>query len=290
MARSIAGPGGAVALSPLTVYLQEISRTPLLTPAQERQLTARVRDGDAQARDHLVRANLRLVVCIARRYAGRGLGLPDLIAEGNLGLLRAVEAFDPSVEIPFGAYASYWIHQAIRRALVNTARAIRLPAYLEQLLAEWRRAATRLRKELGREPTEDEVAAQLRLPRRRLALVKRAVRIDQGLPQTGRATGATVLEDLLADEANRGPDAGLVLQEEVRRVLGQLERLQPRQATVLRLRFGLGGEGPLTLQRVGERLGLTRERVRQLERDALCELAERLHGGGRAEGTGSACP
>ena len=144
--------------SPLETYLREINETPLLSAEDERQLAYRIERGDNEARDRMVRANLRLVVNIARGYAGRGLALEDLIAEGNLGLVRAVEGFDPSMNTRFSTYASYWIKQSIKRALVNTAQTIRIPAYMVELLAKWRRATAKVPDELGRAPTHEEVA------------------------------------------------------------------------------------------------------------------------------------
>jgi len=169
--------------SPLDTYLREINETPLLSAEEERELAYRVQAGDPQARDHLVRANLRLVVNVARSYQGRGVDLPDLIAEGNLGLLRAAEAFDPDMQTRFSTYASFWVKQSLRRALVSTGRAIRLPSYMAQLLTEWRRATTQLHEELGRPPAEEEVAARLGLSARKLRLVKKAIRIHSAAPQ-----------------------------------------------------------------------------------------------------------
>src|SRR5438445_2420103 len=147
--------------SPLETYLREINETPLLSADEEKQLAYRIEEGDSEARDHMVRANLRLVVNIARGYAGKGLGLQDLIEEGNLGLLRAVEGFDPSMNTRFSTYASYWIKQSMKRAVVNTAKTIRLPAYMVELLTKWRRATAVLQEELGRAPLEQEIAAHL---------------------------------------------------------------------------------------------------------------------------------
>src|SRR5436305_6856809 len=150
--------------SPLETYLREINETPLLTAEQEKELAYRIEAGDGEARDRMVRANLRLVVNIARNYTGKGLGLQDLIAEGNLGLLRAVEAFDPSMNTRFSTYASYWIKQSIKRAIINAGKTIRVPAYTVELLNKWRRAAAQLQEELGRTPEHEEVAAKLKLP------------------------------------------------------------------------------------------------------------------------------
>src|SRR5580700_11351121 len=158
--------------TPLESYLREINETPLLKPDEEKQLAYRIEEGDSEARDHLARANLRLVVNIARSYAGKGLGLQDLIAEGNLGLLRAVEGFDPSMNTRFSTYASYWIKQSIKRAVINTGKTIRIPAYMNELLVKWRRATAKLQDDLGRPPTQEEVATSLNLPRKKLAIIK----------------------------------------------------------------------------------------------------------------------
>src|SRR6478672_8278276 len=163
--------------SPLETYLREINETPLLSSEEEKRLAYRIEEGDSAARDHLVRANLRLVVNIARGYAGKGLGLQDLIEEGNLGLLRAVEGFDPSMNTRFSTYASYWIKQSIKRAIINTAKTIRIPAYMAELLTKWRRATNKLTDELGRAPTHDEIAKFLGLSKKKLAIIKKAIRV-----------------------------------------------------------------------------------------------------------------
>jgi RNA polymerase primary sigma factor len=259
----------------MATYLREVDATPPLTAEEEKRLAYRVQEGDAAARDHLVRANLRLVVKIARGYPARGLTLHDLIAEGNLGLLRAAEGFDPAMNTRFSTYAGYWIKQSIRAALFRTATPIRLPAYTIQLLAEWRRAAARLADELGRAPTDEEVAGRLKLSRKKLGIVKKALRVDQGMRRSDRAGAGVPLGELLADGGARAPEAALAA-EGVGEVLRLVDGLPPREATVVRLRFGLAGEGPLTLQQVGDRVGLTRERVRQIEGEALKKLNEAM--------------
>ena len=162
--------------------------------------------GDVQARDRMVRANLRLVVNIARGYTGKGLGLQDLIEEGNLGLLRAVEGFDPAVGTRFSTYASYWIKQSIKRALINTAKTIRIPAYMVELLSKWRRASTRLAEELGRTPTPEEIARVLGLPRKKLPIIKKAIRIYNLTPQTDQAEAGWSLGEMVMDERTRSPE------------------------------------------------------------------------------------
>ena len=268
------------AQSPLESYLREIDATPLLTADEEKTLAYKIQDGDSAARDHLVRANLRLVVNIARSYTGRGLDLQDLIAEGNLGLIRAAEAFDPTMNTRFSTYAAFWIRQSMKRAVVNTAKTIRIPAYMAQLLTEWRRATSQLQDQLGRTPTEEEVAAKLKLSKKKLNIIKKAIRIYQGMPQSGGGDAEVLQTDLLVDEQVESPAGAIVRADELRQVLSLLDHLDEREATVVRLRFGLSGEDPLTLLQVGERLHLTRERVRQIERDALAKLGEMMEGTG----------
>jgi RNA polymerase primary sigma factor len=259
-------------------YFTEIDAVPLLDAGQERELAYRIAGGDAAAREYLVRANLRLVVAIARGYVGRGLDLPDLIAEGNFGLLRAAEAFDPAMNTRFGTYAAYWVRQSIKRALINTGKAIRIPAYAAQLLNDWRRAAAELQESLGRAPTRDEVAARLRLPPRKLAIIREALRVH-GVSAQGEAgaEGVSALSTLM-DQSAEAPSLRVEGAEELQRVLELVSHLGDRKAAVLRLRFGLDGSEPRTLAEVGEVLGLTRERVRQLEKQALAELRARLGG------------
>src|SRR5476651_1078478 len=170
--------------SPLETYLREINETALLTADGEKELANRISAGDTEARDQMVRANLRLVVNIARGYTGKGLALQDLIEEGNLGLLRAVEGFDPSMNTRFSTYASYWIKQSIKRALVNTAKTIRIPAYMVELLSKWRRASARLQEELGRAPSQEEIARSRDLPKKKLSIIKKAIRVYNAAPQT----------------------------------------------------------------------------------------------------------
>jgi len=265
---------GRASPMPLETYLRDINQTPLLDAEQEQQLARRVEDGDPQARDHLIRANLRLVVNLARGYAGRGMAMEDLIAEGNLGLMRAAEGFDASRGLRFSTYATYWIKQSIKRGLVNTAKTIRLPAYMVGLLTRWRQATAALQEKLGRTPTQDEVADDLDLPAKRLKIVQKALRVSNVAVQEEDGSGVSLGELALADEA--GPDARLAGADELRQVLGLLDRMDGREAAVLRLRFGLDGGEARTLREVGDCLGLTRERVRQIERDGLRKLREGL--------------
>jgi RNA polymerase primary sigma factor len=265
--------------TPLETYLREINETALLTSHDEQTLAIAIGNGDSRARDRMVRANLRLVVNIARGYAGKGLGLQDLIEEGNLGLLRAVEGFDPAMGTRFSTYASYWIKQSIKRALINTAKTIRIPAYMVELLSKWRRASARLTEELGRTPTPEEVARVLGLPRKKLPIIKKAIRIYNSTPQTDQAETGWSLGEMVMDENMRSPEDELLTHDSLTKVLAMLETMDAREATVLRMRFGLDDHEPRTLKEIGEALGLTRERVRQIETEALAKLAAGLETG-----------
>jgi RNA polymerase primary sigma factor len=262
--------------SPLETYLREINETPLLNAAQEKELALRIEVGDTAARDQMVRANLRLVVNIARGYAGKGLALQDLIEEGNLGLLRAVEGFDPRMNTRFSTYASYWIKQSIKRALVNTAKTIRIPAYMVELLAKWRRATSKLQDELDRAPTHEEIARYLGLPKKKLNIIKKAIRVYNSTPQTDQPETGWSLDEMVTDSRSRGPEEEMVETDDLKQVMHLLDKMDKREATVLRMRFGLDEEEPKTLKEIGESLGLTRERVRQIESEALAKLSESL--------------
>jgi RNA polymerase primary sigma factor len=265
--------------SPLETYLREINETALLNAAEERELATRIGQGDTRARDRMVRANLRLVVNIARGYSGKGLGLQDLIEEGNLGLLRAVEGFDPAMGTRFSTYASYWIKQSIKRALINSGKTIRIPAYMVELLSKWRRANIRLTEELGRTPTPEEVARVLGLPKKKLPIIKKAIKIYNATPQTDQTEAGWTLGDMVMDEKQIAPDDALVESDSLRHVMTMLETMDPREATVLRMRFGLDSNDPRTLKEIGEQLGLTRERVRQIETEALNRMADSMENG-----------
>ena len=259
--------------APLETYLREINETPLLSADEERVLAGRVALGDLEARDHLARANLRLVVNAARAYQGRGLEMEDLIAEGNLGLMRAVEGFDPTVGTRFSTYAAYWIKQSLRSALMRYGRFVRLPAYAYVLLGKWRRAEAALAERLGREPTADEVGKALRLTARRRERALEALRAACLTPR-GESSEGDDPESGTAIDRGKAPEQRADERELWEMLQARLDRLDAREATVVRLRFGLGPEGPLSLQEIGDRLGLTKERIRQLEAAALSSMAE----------------
>src|SRR5947207_2907082 len=262
--------------TPLETYLREINETALLTAKDEQELAHLIALGDVRARDRMVRANLRLVVNIARGYIGKGLSLQDLIEEGNLGLLRAVQGFDPAVGTRFSTYASYWIKQSIKRALVNTAKPIRIPAYMMELLCKWRRAAAELQDALGRAPTVEEIAKVLQLPKKKLAIVKKAIKVYNLVPQTDQPENGWSLGEMLMDERTRAPDVEMVEADNLKLVLHRLDEMDKREATVLRMRFGLNDAPPKTLKDIGEGLGRTRGRVRQIENEALGKLSASL--------------
>jgi RNA polymerase primary sigma factor len=222
----------------------------------------------------MILANLRLVVRIARGYTGRGLSLEDLVAEGNIGLIRAVEGFVPEMDIRLSTYATYWVKQSIQRALSRSRHAIRLPHYMSSLLARWRGVENQFRDKLGREVQQEEVVAQLGLTARQV----RAVISCRRVITAGRSSWVggnneeESLTSLLADTRSAAPDQRLATEDDLRKIRESLNWLGTRKAAILRQRFGLGGEQPTTLGEIGKRLGLTQERVRQIEEAALAEI------------------
>ncbi len=245
---------------------------PLLSAIEEGTLARKVRDGDAGARELLIRANLRLVVSVAKRYVNRGLPLLDLVEEGNLGLMRAVERFDPDVECRFSTYATWWIKQGIRRALVNTVRTVRVPSYMIELVYRWRVTEAKMRQELGRDPTKDEIAQKLELGPEHRRQIRRALRIAQTSTQSMSLDDSEDFADAIADPSLRTPDNILFDAHELTELKKLLANIEERQARILRMRYGFDGEPPLTLREIGEHLGITRERVRQIQNEALESL------------------
>ncbi len=251
----------------LAVHLKEISQIPLLAREEEARLARRARAGDADAKARLIESNLRLVVQIARRYMNRGLPLQDLIEEGNVGLMRAVDRFDPDRGLGFSTYGTWWIRQAMAGALANQARTSRLPVHVELLLGRYRREQQRLTLVLGRTPALDEVARELSIPVEQLALLEEIRRAPVPLGTPAGSAGA-------GDNAD--PSAIGRFFRERTELIGLLADLAENERRVLRLRFGLDGAAALTLEAVGLSLGLTRERIRQIEEAGLRKLRAML--------------
>jgi RNA polymerase primary sigma factor len=256
----------------LGVYLGEIARIPLLSREEEHALAVRVRAGDEKAKERMVEANLRLVVQIARRYLNRGLPLPDLIEEGNLGLLRAVEKFDPDRGTRFSTYATWWIRQAVARALANQARTIRLPVHVEMLLARYMREQRRLAQVLGRTPTTPELAAALGISEDEIEELEEVRQQPVSLDAPTGAERESTLGDIIADRSGRSADSLASLFRDRAELVSVLDDLAANERTVLRRRFGLEGDPPETLEAIGQRLKLSRERVRQIEGAGLRKL------------------
>jgi len=293
--------GGPIAVeSGLQHYLRQIDEAPLLTAEEEkelgraiqyanRQVEARFRAGEitlaekeeaelkaARARDRMILSNLRLVVNIAKNYLKRGLSLADLIEEGNIGLLRGVEGYDPEMDTRFSTYASWWIKQAIKRALINSVQPVHIPAYMVAMIADWRRAWAQLEHKLNRQPSIQEMAEHMKLSERKVRIIRRAVKAFSAPTQSGSADGSFGLSELLADEKTPSPEQAAFSNADAEVIEKLLNRIDDREATILRLRYGLENEEPMTLKEIGVRVGLTRERVRQLEREALRKLREAI--------------
>ena len=258
--------------SALSTYLREINKIPLLTPEEEIELAKRVAKGDKEARDRMIRANLRLVVSIAKNYVGRGLSLLDLIEEGNIGLMRAVEGFNPRAGCRFSTYATWWIRQAIRRALTNKVRTIRIPAYMAEMISKWRSKYNELSGKLDRPPTWEEVAKEMHLSERRADLVKAATRATRQITEPVDSDVFSILHEILEDEKTKLPYEQLIEMHEQERVLKLLDSLSEREREVIKMRYGLGRKRPMTLKEIGDKMGITRERVRQIENEALKKL------------------
>ena len=289
--------GGTIAVDAgLQAYLKQINAAPLLTPEDEKRLATIVREGQsaadgfadgeitfqqreqaegdaAKAREQMVKANLRLVVNIAKKYAKRGVPLNDLINEGNLGLIRAVEGFDPDQNTRFSTYASWWIKQAIKRSLINGDKPVHIPAYMVEMISRFRAARERFVEEEGRPPTTQELSERLEMPESKVKHIRSAVKAVSASMQAAEDESGTPLTEGLADRKTPPPEEAILNASEMRQLAEQLADLDERESKILRMRYGFDGEEPMTLKEIGARISLTRERVRQIENEALKKLA-----------------
>jgi len=265
--------------SPLQVYLHDINRHPLLTAEQEKELGWKIINEQCPvARETMIRSNLRLVVSIAKNYNNRGLPLNDLVEEGNIGLMRAVEGFDPAQGARFSTYASWWIKQGIKRALINANQPIHIPAYMVELIAKWKMHARRIQSETGHEPSIEELAAAMDLPVKKILIIKRAVKAFSAPNQSpaGMDGESVGLGELIADYRNGTAEEQTLEAEELGILRQLMETIDEREAQILRLRFGLDGAEPLTLKEIAADVGISRERVRQIIEESLSRLHERI--------------
>lgn len=274
-AKVTTGPIDDVADDSVRLHLREIGKIPLLNPEEELKLAQRVVAGDKKAKDQMAEANLRLVVSIAKRYSGRGLDFLDLIQEGNTGLLRAVEKFDPDKGFKFSTYATWWIRQAITRAIADQSRTIRIPVHMFETINKLLRTQRRMTQELNREPTIDELAKELEMEPEKVEYV---IKIKQDISSLDAGIGhdgdddESILSDFIEDDDAPSPvdsAASQLLKEQVQSILGALTE---REQKILKMRFGLGGDKSHTLEEVGQEFSVTRERIRQIEAKALAKL------------------
>jgi len=260
----------------LNRYLQEIGRIPLLTPQREIELARKIKQGDAAARERMIKANLRLVVTIARDYVNLGVPLLDLISEGNIGLTKAVERFDPKKGAKLSTYAMWWIKQAIKRALANQSKTIRLPVHLVDKTAKVRRISLQMSDTLGREPTDEELGNELGIEGEKVAKLKRLGIRPASLESTIGDDDATELGELIADEESESPFESLRDKDLFDQMDVLLSVLDKREKKIIAERFGLDGQEPKILEEIGKSLGVTRERIRQLQQNALTKLRRAL--------------
>jgi RNA polymerase primary sigma factor len=291
--------GVIAAESGLQVYLKQINTAPLLTAEDEQQLATiiqraaelaeKLSDGNitaadliekerleseaAEARDRMIKSNLRLVVNIAKKYGRRGVALSDLIEEGNLGLMRAVDGFDPERDVRFSTYAAWWIKQAIKRSLINTAQPIHIPAYMVEMIAKWRQSRDRFMEREGRQPSIEELSKEMELPERKVRIIRRAVKALSSSGQDADADSGAALSEILTDDRTPAPDEAIFTEADSSLIHRLLDEITDREAAILRLRFGLDNGEAMTLKAIGEKVELTRERVRQIEREALKKLS-----------------
>jgi RNA polymerase primary sigma factor len=260
----------------LKLYLREISKTPLLTVQEETALAERIKMGDEEARTQMIKANLRLVVKIAHDYSGYGLSLSDLVSEGNIGLMNAVERFDPNKGGKLSTYGAWWIKQSIKRALANQSKTIRLPIHMVDKIARMRRISSMLAESLGREPTDDELATELGLPRQKIAMLKQAAQRPSSLDAPINDGEAAEYGEIISDESASDPLEMLSDKNIHAEIGGLLSILNERERRIIDERFGLTGMKPMLLEDVGREFGVSRERIRQLQNSALAKMRKAL--------------
>ncbi|HEY5707704.1 MAG TPA: RNA polymerase sigma factor RpoD/SigA [Terrimicrobiaceae bacterium] len=258
------------------VYLRQIAQIPLLTPEQEIKLARQIKRGDQRAQTEMVSANLRLVVKIARDYANLGLPLLDLISEGNIGLMKAVERFDPKKGGKLSTYAAWWIKQSIKRALANQTKTIRLPIHLVEKIGKMRRVSSQMMEELGREPTDEELADEIGLSSAKITALKSAALRPASLDEPLHEGEAFQFGDIVGDDESESPFESLRHKDMLEEIDELLHLLDDRERLIINSRFGLDGQEPKTLEEIGEAFGLTRERIRQLQNVALLRLRRAL--------------
>jgi RNA polymerase primary sigma factor len=271
--REVEREGGDTAIR---LYLREIGLVKLLTPQEEIELAAKIKKGDKKAREHMIKANLRLVVKIARDYEGIGLPLLDLISEGNIGLMKAVERFDPAKGGKLSTYGSWWIKQSIKRALANQSKTIRLPVHLVDKISKMRRMAMKLQEVFGREPTDEELAAELGTTAGRVSMMRTASIRPASLDAPVGDDDSGSYSEIVEDERAVNPYEELEDKTVVSMLTDMVKHLDDREATILRFRFGLDGGNERTLEEVGVKFGVTRERVRQIQNLALRKLRKMI--------------
>lgn len=260
----------------LRIYLREIAKTDLLTREQEVELADKIQKGDKNARSLMIRSNLRLVVKIAQDYSNYGLPLSDLISEGNIGLMKAVERFDPEKGGKLSTYAAWWIKQGIKRALANQSKTIRLPVHMVDKISRMRRISNMLAEALGRDPTDSELAEELGIPRNKLAMLKQASQRPASLDAPLGDEDSSDYSEIIGDEKALDPALALQSNDMHGQLDELLDSLDDRETRIIGARFGLDGKKPLTLEEIGVEFGVTRERIRQLQNVALAKMRKSL--------------
>lgn len=263
-------------LEAMNLYMREVGRTRLLTVEEEIELAARIKAGDESARERMICANLRLVIKIAREYEHLGLPLLDLVNEGNMGLMKAVEKFDPSKGGKFSTYSSWWIRQSVRRAVTNQSKTIRLPIHVVDKLCQMTRVAAKLKEIFGREATNEELADEMAISVRRIARLRKAAIATVSIDAPLGDDESQSLMEVVQDEATVSPDLAIESKNDLGRLSELVGRLDRRESAIIKSRFGLDGGSERTLEEIGAKMGVTRERIRQLQNSALKKLRRML--------------